>query len=299
MVMDEYEYLDMLTIKKEIDKNVKDRDAVISGVARFLRTTSTYRECRSLYDYYVLEVAKFIRNFDFFDSIEATLFLDYLLRNGFLSSTGHNIYHMYNYDTEYLFDLMGARTISGVSICRHMASLVTDVLNVDYIAGWLNVKSGDTIRQLRKEENLFNHAVVGVENSGSKIIYDPTVSAFAGRVGFNFGKIDEINRISEVFHSYLGTDRVCKYFLINSKRAKLKDENWDEAKIVYDCPMLLVDEDTFRDKVKKIDGLCKHNFLEISDFVARMKELTINISELEKELTPRSDEPIKKWLVRK
>lgn len=287
-------YIDMSTIEKEIEKNVSDPQNQFKALCQFIRTTEEYKECMYLYNFFVSEVANFIRNIGVEDSISAVIYLDLLLKNGMLSVTGQNKYHLYKNDRDFTSELFGARTLSGTSVCRHMSALTADILNFDYYASWLNSRYIENVEEISVDSE-FLHAVVGFVCDSEKLIYDPTCSSFAALP--DDPKYIEVsqNRVAKTFISYTSLVDIGDHILLNSKQSIVNPANEKELEIVWYTPFKQENLLEFINQANKINLLYKETSKEILNFRKNIMAIIKRIVELETKLHPRSDKKILKW----
>ncbi len=286
--------LDMFVIEKEINKNVIDPKKRYRAMCRFIKTTKEYSECKPLYDIFISEVANYIHNIGIKEPDQATIFLDLLLKNGILSITKQNNYHLYKNDREYVSELFGARSISGVSVYRHMSSLISDILNMEHYASWLNGRYISSIAEI-DSENPYNHAVVGVVCNNGKIIYDPTTGSFAAAPQNIIYSEKSQSRIAETFISFTELAIPGEYLLLNSEQYLINPDNEQELIEVWYTPLKMILKDEFDKAVEEMTLLYRNKFYEICDFKKSLENTMQRIANLESLLHPHSDSKILKW----
>ncbi|MDE5888646.1 MAG: hypothetical protein K2H20_01355 [Bacilli bacterium] len=260
-----YKNLNMFVIEKEINKNVAEKGKQFEAMCRLMRTTKEYHECKKLYDIYVVEIANYLHNLGIKNSEHAVIYLDLLLRNGMLSITGRNDYHLYKNDKEFLCELFGARSIGGISVCRHMSALTADILNIEYYSSWLNGKYIFNIDEIESKEP-FLHAIVGVVCEGGKIIYDPTSSSFAAEPKDIIYSQKSQARIAETFTSFTDLALPGDFILLNNKQFLVNPTNEEELVEVWYTPLKKVDKEEFDESVKTITTLYNDTYSETAGF---------------------------------
>lgn len=312
--METSDYIDILKAKEEFEKI--DPSMVDIFVCMCLSATRTYKECEELYQRFVFEVASFMRkNYGFINSLEAAIFVDYLLWSGVLSRTGENVYHDFTYGQDLALGLLGTGAITGKSVCRHMTALVVDILNVDYTACNLCVtlsRNRDAAILNSKIQTCdtvggYDHAVAGVlydDIKREKILYDPTHRIFAGAVYDEVGKMDWANRIAYVCGRAASKFDPSLYnnaYILRKGILNLEYNNEDEKRRCNEIGNAMFKHYLwkFNDVYKEVSKVITESQSEINAFSESTKELKERIGELADSLCPKGDEPIKKWLVRK
>lgn len=286
--------LNMFIVKKEINKNVTDKAKRFEALCRIIRTTREYQNCKKLYDLFVIEVANYLHEIGIKDSSQAIIYLDLLLRNGELSITGKNDYHLYKNDYEYACELFGARTIGGISVCRHMSALTTDILNIEHYAAWLNGKYIRSIDEIDNQEP-FNHAVVGIIVDDGKIIYDPTASSFASLPKEKIYTIKSQARVAETFISYTSLASIGDLIILNSQQYLVNPESQSELAEVWYTPFKAVNIEEFKKLAKETNELYQDTYPKVKEFKSNIADIAKEIVKLESQLHPHSDDKILKW----
>lgn len=286
--------LDMLTIEKEINKNVLNNANRYEAIGKILRTTEEYYGCKRLYDFFVCEIAHHIHSVGINNSEAAIIYFDLLLRNGILSVTNKNDYHLFKYEKEFLPELLGARAISGASVCRHMSALTADVLNIEHYASWLNVRYIESPEELEKE-NPYLHAVVGLIGKNGKIIYDPTSSSFASEPQNKEYTLKTGSRIAETFISFTSLTEVGDLILLNPQQCLVNTEYEKELINVWYTPFEEVILNDYLNLVKQTTKLYRDTLNEIQYLKKNARDIIEEIVDLEQRLQPHGDTPILKW----
>ncbi len=289
-----YGTLNMFIVKQEISKNVPDKSKRFEALCRIIRTTREYQNCKKLYDIFVIEVANQLHKIGIKDSNQAVIYLDLMLRNGDLSITGKNDYHLFKNDYEYACELFGARSIGGISVCRHMSALTADILNIEYYASWLNGKYICSIDEIDNQEP-FNHAVVGIIVDDGKIIYDPTSSSFAALTKSTIYTIKSQARVAETFASFTSLTSPGDLIMLNSQQYLVNPENQNELAEVWYTPLKMINTEEFQKLVKETDMLYGNTRRKNEEFKSNIAEIAKEIVKLESQLHPHSDGKILKW----
>ncbi len=271
---------------------VKERQELLET----LRTTATYSELKAMYDEYIKDVAKLIRFLNLKSAKEVLIYLQGMMENGFFSTSFDHKYKIYKNEFDYVEELYGAKVITGKSVCRHMSSFFCDVLNeLNYTAANVTcaINRDDPFKQMRRNKVIPNHSVTGVVDRGEKLIFDPTGGVFAVVPTTLDNQDDYFIHVSEVLGDEKKYIIMCPSLENNNFGREDKLEKLNSTKLSkmskYEFEYL------FNQTMKVLEG--SHFFL--MDFFARHQKQSKDIEALYKELSPYSDEPIRKWLVRK
>ena len=77
---------------------------------------------------------------------------------GYFSKQMNHQYKIFEHESEYLEELLGAKVATGTSVCRHMSSFMADVMNeLGYTAANISctINKEDPIKQLKKRKFCF------------------------------------------------------------------------------------------------------------------------------------------------
>lgn len=197
------------------------------------------------------------------DSLSYSILYNILLNNGLLSVPSFFNYKIYKYDSDDFFNnISGARVISGYGVCRHISSMLTDILEkLNYSACNIYVS---------------NHLVTGIIDNDYNYIYDPTNSTM-GIIKDENLKNGEINSYykdvcsNKNINLLKSLDSINTYnFYCNIKHKKMDYKTF-----------LNIFDDNYHNYLNK-----KTNFLDFFyENIDKMKK----ISELDRLLIPRSD----------
>lgn len=283
-------------IVRELYKSWKKLDDVQGIIVDEIRKTSDYKKCVDLYNEYIKRLADFISKFNFTNIKEITFYFDMLLTNGFLSSNFRNIYKNYDNDNNYIVEILGARTLGGASVCRHMSALAADCLNeLGEKAEILTVANTDNITNLNSTKDLENlswsHGVVGIADKTSKFLYDPTTSRLCGKSNKSNPALEEF--ITKI--SFVNPD---SYLVISPKQysfSKSHNSLYELSKL----PLETLNENEIFALREKIINIFAINENLACQFAIENLNLIKEISGLESNICPHSDSPILKWQLNK
>lgn len=303
-------YFDVLKRKEELEKEDAKKGLCLTNIilANNLRTTSTYKECQSLYKEYIYRIADFIScTYSVVNSLEATILVDYLLWEGFFSANNEHKYQEFTYEEELLPELLGTKSVTGAALCRHMASFVATVLNLEYSASFVAVKivQNGSFYQIMEDvlEPVYNHAVVGVVYKDGKFIYDPTNRMLAHKFVNRKLALEE-NRFASVFGAIpfpcqrLSTGSMYVQSQDNFCAYKAFPDEFYSGKIV-NAPLVFLENEDLQSLVSETAKMYIKSRQEREEFKESTRKLEKRIAILSENLMPRSDEPIKKWLVKR
>lgn len=133
-----------------------------------------------LYYEYISNLSCLIKENSYDDnSLSYSILYNILLNNGLLSVPSFFNYKIYKYDSDDFFNnITGARVISGYGVCRHISSMLSDILEkLNYSACNIYVPK---------------HLVTGIIDNNHNYIYDSTNSTIGVIKDFDL-KTGEIN----------------------------------------------------------------------------------------------------------
>lgn len=274
-------------------------------IRKLILESDDYAECLEVYTNYVKNIAEFYKSMEKKTALEISTLFDLHLKIGlFTPEMKEQEFKDFNYSKDfYLAEISGSTVMTGTSICRHNAPLLTDIL---YCSGFKTCNIPVITTNLQKlmnnsleYTNLFaNHMVTGIIDNDEKFIYDPTLHV-AGYFD-TLEKVKGINPYDLALSCEIEEDNLA--FLIN-----YDNEMYD----LYNARTDLTIRE-FRDFIhKKID----YNYLEylnqeaiiltsvkykkeLVDFFKENRETTQKIKRLNETLGPRTDEKKSSWKIK-
>ena len=148
--------------------------------------TRELKEINNLYQEFIKNYNELNKVFHFDNPIEIFTMFIYLTYHGYLSVDKK--FEFYRNQTRDIKSMMGVNIILGGGVCRHLASMLTDILN-DYNieAGTMVVSSKNTIignnkdKYTEEEKDIIkiilgNHAITYAYKDGKSYYLDPTQS---------------------------------------------------------------------------------------------------------------------------
>lgn len=283
-------------ILKRLYKDWQHLDKITAIIVDEIRKTSDYRKCIELYSEYIKNLAEYISKYKFENIKETAFYFDFLLSNGVLSSNLKNTYHDFEYDRNYIVEILGARALSGASVCRHMSCLAADCFNeLGYVAELFNVASTSDISKITGAESLkevkWAHGVVAIEDNSKKFLYDPTVSRFSGKASIESSEIfDYIAKVSFVTPE--------TFLLINPTQYSFSKSH-NGLKTLTNLPLEKLNEDELFFLRQHIYEIFDKNRDDAYRFYCENYTLVNEIANLESSLCPHSDKEITSWTLKK
>ena len=232
-----------------------------------------FKEEKKLYLEYVKDIAEFLKSIGASSDLTGAFLFKMILDSGMLSEDKVE-YVTYKKDLyDHFTDIMGARVATGSFCCRHVASLVTDVINeMGGVACDVAVHRCKT----DEEKGLYaNHLITGLEHNNKSVLFDPSCPSyllpFGSLIEFRTqkGKIvsksfDEEHyyeeKISE--HDFEKINRTNIKILKSLKPLELDEEmlgNYLEAFSIFlrSCDEIFEFRDRELPKIKKLSRLNK------------------------------------------
>lgn len=266
-------------------------------IADILKKSQTYIDCKSEYNFYIEEVAKLIKRVGLTSSKETIIYLQTLLDSGHFSKYMRHQYKRYQNEKDYLVDILGARVLSGTSVCRHMSSFTRDVMNcLGYTAANISAVSttSNPVKIAQKDNVEWNHSVTAVTENGKMYLFDPTCGMFS-----SLPKDISFTEPESVKVSQFVIPGPSKYLVMNPNSKILNPDSEKELQRIFTSKQDNISFDEYMFYKTKAEIIYHGNIHNQFSFFQNQEERRSNIEHLYQELCPYSDKPIKKWLVRK
>lgn len=135
-----------------------------------------FKEEKKLYLEYVKDIAEFLKSIGASSDLTGAFLCKMMIDSGILSE-GKVEFASFKKDLyDHFTDIMGARVTTGTFCCRHVASLVTDVINeMGGVACDVAVHRCKT----DEEKGLYaNHLITGIEHENKSVLFDPSCPSF-------------------------------------------------------------------------------------------------------------------------
>ncbi len=204
-------------LSHNISNNIKNYnfDKLIDNI----NNSSQKDECQKLYQEYISKLGNLIKEHSTDDTAFSQSQLFYELLKVSIFTNNEEKYQDFKYDIESrkkcITDIYGARVLTGASVCRHKASMLTDVLeSIGHKT--LNLKVymfNNNIKDNYILNKKANHLVTGVISDNGRFIYDPTNSGLV--LPMNIEPDKELLKAGNLWMEYL--DNSSLYRLINKK----------------------------------------------------------------------------------
>lgn len=275
----------------------KERIVEETQTIDMLRTTTTYNELLTEYQNYIKDVAQLVKSVGLQTAKENVVYIHALMEVGFFAKNMDHKYKIFKFEREYLEELIGAKVVTGTSVCRHMSSFIVDVMNeLGYTAANVSCtpNDDDPVKRIQKGNVELDHAVVGVADKGTKFLFDATNGNFiAVPVNFDFTEIESIH-VSQ----FVIPDKK-KYLIVCPHMRTLNFGREKQCEIINTtklCSMSVYEVEYLRDKIKKV---LQGNMFRQYAFYQLHEPQRRRIETLYQELLPYSEEEIKTHIVRK
>ena len=170
-----------------------------SEIIKLIEESEQYNDYKKLYEDYLKNLVSFLKSINITSSLDISRFYSNFLESGFFSATTEHEWKTPKYSKEsYIPKMLGSCIICGYGVCRHAASMLTDILNAAEIPPCnLNVTAYDIAKYQKSpikilNLRLTNHLITGIIENNEKYTYDPTYQTYsiyseetAKRLGFN------------------------------------------------------------------------------------------------------------------
>jgi hypothetical protein len=280
-------------------RNYWKRERIVeeTQTVSMMRTTTTYKEMMEEYQKYIKDAAKLVKTACLPSVKENTVYLHALMELGYFSKQMKHQYKLFKHETDYLEEVLGAKVVTGTSVCRHMSSFMADVMNeLGYTAANVSCTTNDNdpVKRIQKGNVELDHSVLAVADQESKFLFDATNGCFAALpVDFDFTEIESIH----VAQFVLPTQK--KYLIVCPHMSTLNFNREKQCEIIGTtklCKMTHHEVNYLRQKIEKVlNGNMPNQFaFHVTHEPQRRK-----IESLYQELLPYSDEEITKHILRK
>mgnify|MGYP004456233703 FL=1 len=164
------------------------------NIQSLLRTTDTYSNCIESYNDYIHKYNTFLNQLGITSPMEEIVIFQKMLKNGYLFKDKKGGYN--NLDTPSgafscmfeLDELLGCRVSTGTYVCRHVSSLLNDILNNNIVINENNIKPFYMQLKISEEESgvvadnkrqvMPNHAAILFKGNDYYFGYCPTMNCF-------------------------------------------------------------------------------------------------------------------------
>lgn len=278
-------------------------------VDSLIKNSEQYAECYELYTNYIKNIADFYRSIDKKTPPEIAAFFDVHLRLGmFNQDLKPQEFRIFKYNKDiFIADILGSTVMTGTSVCRHNASLLTDILCFSgFKACNLPVHSFFLQELKNKSKHLDslrpNHLITGIIENDENYIFDPTKHCF----GF-FSTVESLNGINPNYLIVSEKDNPStNAYIIKEKINRLELELY----LLYNSKEMIEYQDFISSKHKEIDFnylecLLKEAELtgithqkEILNFNHENRKTVQKIKKLNETLAPKTDTKITTWKIK-
>lgn len=308
-----------------IINQIKSYGNNIESLLDALKDNDLYKECLDRYDYYITNVANLLKSVGIKDSVGVCVYVALALRLGYFSKEHCCSYKDYKYDPLYLSDILGARVMQGEYVCRHAARFLNDILEkLNINATTFSVKISDkSYGELNSDErNLLriDHDINIVTSGKGKFAFDITNYYFANCTE-NEHEFDIVNNPIDVVvekngrYGYIVSDSFIAYCTSDEQFRDIIEYSSDKCFLakygmdflsVYDLkylPFLNMENmklspiSICAEQLEVLD-IISDTYGDLDNFYITNKKIVDEIALLEEQIAPRSDNLIKKWILK-
>jgi len=263
----------------------------IPSLTKEVKTTYEYQELSKKYNELIVLIAKFIRSFNFKDSLSTSIFLVNLLKTGMFSYDKTIEHTQAPYMIEIMGDLIGSVVCTGKCVCRHESAFVTDVLNkIGYSACNINVaiKEPEEMAKLKSGFDInYNHEIVGVIEDEERYYVDPVHSIFLE----NYATFKGRNVLKAVGGNLLN---------IESPYSSIFNDQYEkELTKFYHSEPKEIPEETLEELIHYVTDVYIDNYSKIITFHEELIPLLTEINTLVYTLSPRQETEVTDWVLKK
>ncbi len=239
-----------------------------------------FKEEKKLYLEYVKDIAKFLKDIGASPDLVGAFLCKMMVDGGILSE---NKVEFASYKKDYydhFTDIMGARVTTGTFCCRHIASLVTDVINE--MGGVACDVSVHRCGVNEKKSEYANHLITGLEHDKKSVLFDPSCPSFmlpfSSLIEFKTQKGKIVTKSFD--DGFVYEERISEHDMEKINRSNIKRLKTLEP--------LELDEEMLGNYLEAFTTYLKHSD-EISEFKEKEMPKIKKLSRLNKIVTPHSE----------
>lgn len=257
-------------------------------VADILKTTDTYQELKYEYDILLNDIAKYLKSKNIKSSKQVVLYLQKMLNSGGLSFIDSHNFYKFKYEYDYVIELLGSRVMTGLSVCRHNASFMTDVINkYGYSSYTMPVFNFDKNKISISKAKMMSarHLISAIIDENGKYAYDATGGRFVSSSPMYDEKfLYELNRHYYLFHMCKDTEKWHNEFRSDYKENEIlpfeQIDELDLRELEREIESLYISEDKlnkefYNAEAKRIDKVAYLSTKVIPGFIEKTKKLEI------------------------
>lgn len=239
-----------------------------------------FREEKKLYLEYVRDIAKFLKSVGASPDLTGAFLCRMMVDGGVLSDEKVEFASFKKDLYDHFTDIMGARVATGTFCCRHIASLVTDVINE--MGGVACDVSVHRCKVNEKRGEYANHLITGLEHNKKSVLFDPSCPSFL----LPFGSLIEFKTqkgkiVSKSFdEEYYYEEKISEHDMEKINRTNIKR--------LKSLEPLELDEEMLGNYLEAFTTYLRHCD-EIDRFRVKEMPKIKKISKLNKIVTPHSE----------
>ena len=273
----------IITAIKNMDRKRCEMSRRVTDV---LMTTDMYKELKYEYDSLLTDIAIYLKSKNIKSSKEIVLYLQKMIDSSGLSFMDEYRYYGFKYEYDDTLELLGSRVMTGLSVCRHNASFMTDVMNrygySSYKVPVYDFDKNKTPIWLAKNR-ISKHLISAIIDENGKYAYDPTNKCFVSSSKmYDDDILYDLNR-----HYYL--NHICKN---TEKWHNEYNGNYKQNSIL---PFEQINENEIREIEREIESLyIKEDKINQEFYKDEALRIT-KIASLNSKVFPFSNKKIKSW----
>lgn len=263
---------------------------ILEKIRERIKTTDTYKNLENEYLSYITNLANYFKKIGMTSGVASATFYNILLECGYLSK---NCNHQYKIKENAIYEipeLMGSGVVTGESVCRHMACMLTDLENeIGNKTISLPVRETKNIeKDSRKKIMISNHVTSIIQDNKTKLVFGfcPT-----NREIFRIGTINQKIMLENTNTKYLSFN--VHNIATNSKTVDYNRRYLENIEAIFN-DNIKEEKDIklyfpTKEAEKTVDTIFSYlieNQREIEEFYQSTKEQLGNIDSLLNQLCP-------------
>ena len=239
-----------------------------------------FREEKKLYLEYVRDIAKFLKSIGASPDLTGAFLCKMMVDGGVLSDEKVEFASFKKDLYDHFTDIMGARVTTGTFCCRHIASLVTDVINE--MGGVACDVSVHRCKVNDKRGEYANHLITGLEHNKKSVLFDPSCPSFllpfGSLIEFKTQKGKMVSKSFDEEHYY--EEKISEHDMEKINRTNIKR--------LKSLEPLELDEEMLGNYLEAFTTYLRHSD-EIDRFRVKEMPKIKKLSRLNKIVTPHSE----------
>lgn len=287
--------------------NYETYTKIYNETMTIIKESDIFKECNYEYKDYLKKLSIFFKSLKIQSPLDVALFNQNMLDDGYLSYDNHHEYKKFKKNNEFeTSELLGCRVVTGKSVCRHMASFLTDlekeIGNDSFNIPITIITASEIIKDINIINNpLVNHLITGIREGEQVYGYDPTMRSIVNLNGQeSILKIIKLVQPNQIYGTEISIDSLDNRNIYILKDIITNKPEYQEALTLLnkDIEFKEIDHFDILGKTQTIKKQYQENTDEVNDFYNETKQQLIRLKELSEHIAPLSDKKVKHLILK-